>query len=209
MLHAICRGSVALLDVSGAAVILMSDEEQGAVPAALGRAADIADLEFALGEGPCREAFRGGDPVHAPDLSNRSAERWPVFARHALAVGARAVFVVPLQLGGVRVGVLCLDRNRPGMLSTDQLSDTFGLAELTTLTVLALQSQAPPGRLAAGLQGDWARRATVHQAIGVLVARLNIQPADALARLRAHAFANDEPIDDVAAGVVAGRLHLR
>src|ERR1700674_743242 len=59
-LEQICRGSVTLLDVSGAAVILMSEEESGARTAAFGaRVAEVEDLQFALGEGPCLEAFRG------------------------------------------------------------------------------------------------------------------------------------------------------
>src|SRR5579863_10372512 len=112
-LEQICRGSVALLEVSGAAVVLMSEEEPGALTTSFGaRVAEIEDLQFALGEGPCLEAFRDGVPVLEPELSGGLAGRWPEFGRHAAALGAQAVFVLPLQLGAIRLGVLYLYRDR-------------------------------------------------------------------------------------------------
>jgi hypothetical protein len=208
-LEQICRGSVVLLGVSGAAVILMSEEESGAVTAAFGaRVAEIGDLEFAVGEGPCLEAYRDGTPVFVPELADGIGEPWPLFSTQALALGARAVFVLPLQLGAIRVGVLSLYRDRHGMLSAAQLADSLDLAELATITVLDLQSNAAPGELGAGLGGGWAHRAAVHQATGLVAAQLDTKLADALARIRAHAFASDRTIYSVASDIVSGRLRL-
>jgi hypothetical protein len=208
-LDQICRGSVALLAVSGAAVILMSEEESGALTAAFGaRVAEVEDLQFALGEGPCLEAYQRGAPVFEPDLLDGPADHWPVFTREAVAVGARAVFVLPLQLGAIRLGVLYLYRDCPGMLTPEQLADSFDLAELAMLTVLELQSQASPGELVSGLAGEWAHRAVVHQATGLVVAQLDTKLVDALARIRADAFTKDQSIYDVAAEIVSGRLVL-
>lgn len=208
-LEQICRGSVALLDVTGAAVILMSEEESGALTAAFGaRVAEIEDLQFALGEGPCLDAFRDGSSVLEPDLGGGLADRWPEFGREAVALGAKAVFVLPLQLGAIRLGVLYLYRDRPGMLSPGQLADGLDLAEMTMMAVLELQSHAAPDELGAGLWGGWAHRATVHQATGLVAAQLDTKLADALARIRAHAFAEDRTIYSVAADIVSGGLRL-
>lgn len=208
-LEQICRGSVSLLGVSGAAVVLMSEDESGVPTAAFGaRVAEIEDLQFALGEGPCLEAFQGGTPVLEPDLVTAPPDRWPIFARQAVAIGARAVFVLPLQLGAIRLGVLYLYRNRPGMLSARELADSLDLAELATLTVLDLQNHAPPRELGAGLGGGWAHRAAVHQATGLVATQLDTKLADALARIRAYAFASDRTIYDVARDIVSGRLRL-
>jgi len=205
----ICRGSVTLLGVSGAAVILMSEEESGAVTAAFGAGmSEIGDLEFAVGEGPCLEAFRDGAPVFEPELADGMGEPWPLFATQALAIGARAVFVLPLQLGAIRLGVLYLYRDRPGMLSAGQLADSLDLAELATLTILDLQSNAAPGQLAVGLGGQWTHRSAVHQATGMVAAQLDTKLADAVARIRAHAFATDRSIYDVSTEIVSGRLRL-
>lgn len=60
-LDQVCHGSVALLGVSGAAVILMSEEESGALTASFGaRLAEVQDLQFVLGEGPCLESSGPG-----------------------------------------------------------------------------------------------------------------------------------------------------
>ncbi|RSN39819.1 hypothetical protein DMC64_36405 [Amycolatopsis sp. WAC 04197] len=48
----------------------------------------------------------------------------------------------------------------------------------------------------------------VHQAAGILFARLAIPVDDALARLRAHAFSHQRAITDVARDVITGHLHL-
>jgi hypothetical protein len=209
-LEQICRGSVVLLEVSGAAVILMSEEEPGALTASFGsRVAEIEDLQFALGEGPCLEAFRDGTPVLEPELGGGLADRWPEFGRHAVALGAKAVFVLPLQLGAIRLGVLYLYRDRPGWLSAGQLADGLDLAELAMLAVLELQSHALPGELAAGLAGEWTHRAAVHQATGLVAAQLDTKLADALARIRAFAFSQDRTIYSVAADIVSGGLRLQ
>jgi len=48
--------------------------------------------------------------------------------------------------------------------------------------------------------------AEIHQATGMVLAQLGIDATDALARLRAHAFAHQQPLLVVAADVVARRL---
>jgi hypothetical protein len=198
-----------MVDVSGAAVVLMSEQESGAVTAAFGASVvELEDLQFILGEGPCLEAFQGGTPVFASELDGGPSDRWPEFARRAMALGARAVFVLLLQLGAIRLGVLYLYRDRPGMLSAEQLADGFALADMAMLTVLELQSHAPPGELGVRIGDDWAHHAAVHQATGVVAVQLNTRLADALARIRAYAFASDRPIYRVAADIVSGVLRL-
>ncbi|MER7975220.1 ANTAR domain-containing protein [Streptomyces sp. NPDC096080] len=48
----------------------------------------------------------------------------------------------------------------------------------------------------------------MHQATGVVMAQLGISAAPALARLRAHAFAEDRTIRDLAHEVVRGRIRF-
>jgi hypothetical protein len=208
-LEQVCRGSVTLLDVSGAAVILMAEQEPGALTASFGaRVAEVEDLQFALGEGPCLEAHRQGAPVFVPDLSDGHQEQWSAFAVAAVAMGARAVFVLPLQLGAIRLGVLYLYRDQPGMLSPTQIADALDLAELAVLTALDLQRHATGGWLAPGLEGDWAHRAAVHQATGMVSAQLSTDLTGALLRIRGHAAESKRSIYTVAADIISGRLRL-
>ena len=50
--------------------------------------------------------------------------------------------------------------------------------------------------------------AVVHQATGMLAAQLDIDLAEALARLRARAYADDRPLYDVSVDVVTRALRL-
>ena len=51
-------------------------------------------------------------------------------------------------------------------------------------------------------------RAEVSQATGMLIAQLDIGPAEALVRLRAHAYATGRSATDVARDILADRLRL-
>jgi AmiR/NasT family two-component response regulator len=55
---------------------------------------------------------------------------------------------------------------------------------------------------------SWSKRAEIHQATGMVIAQLGINPTDAFARLRAHAFTEGVSLGDVARDVVARRLHF-
>ena len=65
------------------------------------------------------------------------------------------------------------------------------------------ESRLPPGWMQPATY-----RAEVHQASGMISVQLNVSLAEALVRLRAHAYAQERPIAEVAADVVARRLRF-
>ncbi len=170
--------------------------------------ADLAELALTLGEGPNVDAYAGG-PALAADLTDvDSQNRWPVFAPAAVGVGARAVFALPLQVGGAQLGVADLYRARPGPLTPTQLSDGLILADTACGLLLDTHrdgSGAGDGRepLRVGLQHP-----EVHQATGMIIAQLGVSAAVALIRLRAYAYSHDRHLRDVAGDVVARRLRF-
>jgi hypothetical protein len=141
--------------------------------------------------------------------SAASGRRWPVYAPAAVALGVRGVFSIPVRAGAARIGVLDLYRDRPGPLTGDELSDV--LAYTDALLVLALDHQ---GGISPGVQEFLGaqfteRRAGVHQAAGMVSVQLDIGVTQALARLRAYAYAHDRRLAEVSADVVARRLSFR
>ena len=74
--------------------------------------------------------------------------------------------------------------------------------------ILAQQADAPPGALARELAALCDSRAEVHQACGMVSEQLEIGLTEAAVRLRAHAYAEDCPLAEVAREVVARRLRL-
>jgi hypothetical protein len=192
------------LPVSGVGLALMTDEgPAGTVAASDGGARQLEELQFTLGQGPCVDASHTGRPVLAPDLAGTSSRNWPQFAAGADAAGLRAVFAFPLQVGGIRLGVLDLYRDTAGELSGEELAGALSFADAATHLLLDLQAQdtaqgLPPPHALAVLDD----RAEVHQATGVVSVRAGVSLAQALALLRARAYAEGRSIGDLARDVL-------
>jgi GAF domain-containing protein len=168
----------------------------------------IEDLQYTLGEGPCVDAYLEPSPVLEPDLASPATPRWLGFAGPVVAAGARAVFGFPLHTGSVRLGALNLYRSEPGPLTDDQHANALVMADVAAEALLAMQADAPPGKLAAALETGSAFQHIVHQAAGMVSVQVDGTIADALIRLRAYAFANSRLLTDVAHDVVARRLRF-
>jgi hypothetical protein len=93
-------------------------------------------------------------------------------------------------------------------VSPGQRADAVVMADIVTQTLLAAQSDARPGRLGVDLGDSRTLRFEVHQAAGMLSEQLDIRAADALVMLKAHAYAEDRPIDAVAREVVIRELRI-
>jgi hypothetical protein len=201
----LCAECLSALSVSGAGVALMTaDGPSGVVLAATdGRARQLEELQFALGEGPCVEASGGGRPVLEPDLVAAGPARWPRFGAAVLAAGVRAIFAFPLRVGAIRVGVLDLYRDTPGHLTILELADAAAFAEAATVVVLHLQDHDSAD---AALAGPIDNLAEVHQATGMITIQLGVSLAEALLRLRAHAYASGRTVSAIAADVVNRRM---
>jgi hypothetical protein len=166
---------------------------------------ELEELTTTLGEGPGVAALTDG-PALAADLGDTwSQARWPLFTPAAVALGVRAVFALPLQVGGIHLGVLDLYRRAPGFLDQEQFADALLLADTACALLLDAGAVAHGGRRPeeAGLQHP-----EVHQATGMIVAQIEVSAAVALVRLRAYAYANNQRLRDVAADVVARRLRF-
>jgi GAF domain-containing protein len=169
-------------------------------------AADLAELVLTLGEGPGVEARVGG-PVLVPDLA--SDERWPAFAAAAVLNGARAAYALPLQIGGIRLGVIDLYRGQPGRLEQAQVDDALILADMVCALLIDSANDNYPSPNGQGPERARLQHPEVHQATGMVIVQLGVSAAVALVRIRAYAYAHDRRLRDVARDVVARRLRFR
>ncbi len=221
---------VAVADVCAVAVS-SARAGGGWVAAANGRAPDfvicvtnlvseqLAEVQLMLGEGPCHDVLASPAPVLAADLGDaQSNRRWPAFTPEARQLGAAAVYAFPLVIGAIQAGVMGLYRSSPGPLSGPQLGDCLLLAD--TATVLLLDGLGDGAGPAADGDGHGGRpigqppelaahRAQIDQATGMLTVQLGVGVTEAFARLRAYAYTRDRRLADVAADIVARRLHLQ
>lgn len=205
----LCAVCAEVTGMSGAGIMLMSgDVPWGSVCATNETSAVIEQLQYALGEGPCVDAYQQDRPVLEPDLAQPDTPRWLAFTGPAVEVGVRAVFGFPLQVGAVRLGALNLYCDRPGPLTDEQHADALAMADIAAQAVLVLQAGASPGELAEALQAGADFQHVVHQASGMVAAQLDVSVGDALIRLRAYAFGNDRPLTEVARAIVARTLRF-
>jgi hypothetical protein len=205
----LCSACVEGLGVDGASIAVFADASGwGALCSSDAMAAMLLDLQHTLGEGPTLDAYHSGLPVTGVALDNPLEPRWVAFSGQAHAAGTAAVFAFPLRVGAARVGVLTLHQCRPGPLTGGQRSDALVWADALTEFVLAVQAHAPPTVLAGPLEAVATYHTEVHQAAGILAARLGIGVSEALVRLRAHAYAAGRSVAQVSRDVVSGTLRL-
>jgi hypothetical protein len=209
LIKRLCRFAVDEMALSGCALVLMSGAEPAGMLAGAGRhASTVTGLQMELGEGPCLQAYASGVPVFLPDLAADGASRWPTFAAAALAAGVHAEFSLPLTVGPGGIGTLDLCRDRPGMLSEEHLADALVTADIARDAVLYQQYTPGDTSLAELLDTGGADRIVIYQATGMIAAQLNDTTSNALARLRAAAFASERPMDDIARDVVERRVRF-
>jgi hypothetical protein len=205
----LCEVCAEVTDMSGAGIMLMSEDLPRGAVCTTNKVSDLIEqLQFELGEGPCVDACQAGQPILEPDLAAPRTPRWLAFRGPAVEAGVRAIFGFPLEVGAVRLGALNLYRDRAGPLSDEQHADALVMAGIVAQALLAIQANAPPGRLAAELEAGADFHYVVHQASGMVAAQLEVNVGQALIRLRAYAFADDRSVDEVAKDIVARRTRF-
>jgi hypothetical protein len=212
----ICQACVAGLDIDGAVIsVLTGTVSRETLWATDPTAQLLEELQFTLKEGACMEAAVTGTPVLVADLHHSSNTRsWPIFAAAvAEQTDVRALFAFPLQWGSVNIGVLDLYRATPGALSTAQRQDAISASETGASMLLGVPTD--PGHTNADGEGggSWldhahSSRAEIHQATGIVLAQLGVNPDQALARMRGYAFVEQRLLIDVAHDVVTRQLQF-
>lgn len=206
-LRRLCRAAVRHLPASGVGVCVVDDHGVQGLAAASDRLSEqIEELQFVLGEGPCLDAYAARHPVLESDL--HTTTRWPGYAPEALDRGVRAVFAFPLQIGAARLGVMDVYRTEPGPLGSRVLSQAMSFADLAVNALLDGQEGSGDDTLGGDLGDALEYRSEIYQAQGMVMVDLGVPLAEALVRLRAHAYATGRGLGAVARDVVAGRLVL-
>ncbi|BBX71141.1 hypothetical protein MPSYJ_46020 [Mycolicibacterium psychrotolerans] len=218
---AICETAARLTGMDGAALaVLTPTSVRELVHATDAVSQQIDELQFTLGEGPCVDAYRLGGAVLCPAvLDNDFQSRWPAFATEVAEIGVEALFAFPVPGYERPMGVLELYRRTSGAigdreeraahlcaqsLQTALESNWREHLERSSTQEAAIDAVDLGG--ATPLASNPFTRTQVHIAAGMVAVQLNVTTAEALDRLRAHAYAAKRSIVAVAADVVARRL---
>ncbi|MBD5784776.1 ANTAR domain-containing protein [Cellulosimicrobium terreum] len=195
----LCRACVEMLGARGGAITLsQSAPERWTVCATDPVAERLEDLEDVVGEGPGQEVARTRSAAVvrlAADASGGLGE----FVHHAREVaGTATLYALPLLPAPYTVGVVTLHQADGVELALPPEERQF-LADAVGASLLRDDPELE------GSASAWRPRATVHQATGMVVAQLGLAPVDALALLRAHAFADATTLTELATSVVERR----
>jgi hypothetical protein len=206
-LHGLCQVAARILAARAVAVSLMTERGPTGIVAALDEDSQVVEeLQFILGEGPCWEAFETRAPVMVPDVQGETARRWPGYSAAVEAHGLRSAFAFPLQVGSARLGVLDVYREEPGALEPEAHADSLALASIATEALIDGQGDANDGAAPSGVEQAMESRFAVYQAQGMVMVQLGVPLDEAMARLRAHAYAHDRTLGSVARDIVARTL---
>ncbi|MEI4270437.1 GAF domain-containing protein [Klenkia sp. LSe6-5] len=167
-------------------------------------AAAAERLQFSIGEGPCVTAQTEQRMVVA--AGDELAARWPVYTAQLMArTDYRGVVSVPLP--GALAGVAALDVYLHRATDTAALAADDVLAVAGEVAAALADDLAGSGSRSLGMpawmdEGPVAARQHVWRAVGYLVGRDGGSAGEALARLRARAFAQDDDVESVAVAVL-------
>lgn len=132
---------VEVLPIDAAGVTLISSGgDPPHVAASDDSALECERLQSELGQGPGNVASTHGARISVSDL--RHDDRFPDFARTALAGGLGAVFSFPLRHEGRRLGALDLYRSSPGALGARQLAVAQTFANVAAAYLVNAQVRA-------------------------------------------------------------------
>lgn len=159
------------------------------------------ESQFTLGNGPTITASACAHPVFVPDLRTST---WPLNTQLAEYLPtARTVLAIPVMLRAMHLGVITLYYTQSQAITENEIEHAQCAAYLAVEPLLhARETLTADGK-------DWprmdARWSTVHQAVGMITARLDCTIADALDLLRGHSFTTGQSLPDIAARLMSGR----
>lgn len=199
----LCRAATQVLHGDGGAVTLAYTEPERVTLCTTDAAAlAIEQVQDVVGQGPGPEAFRSGHytRLDLPEPDTRLDPRWPMLEGEGLAVLAPVtVHAVPLVHGDVVLGVLTVYRR--GDETDIDLGDAETVARLL-IAALVAEHLAEADREG----GPWSERAEVHRATGMVVSQLHVPEDEALALIRAHAYAHEQSVERSARAVLSRGL---
>ncbi len=194
----LCTAYVRLTRAERGAISLGSvGEERSLLSASDEVAARYEDAQDLAREGPTLLALAQGR-VASADSREAHVRTWPRLSDLAPDHPTH-VHALPMRPDGVVVGVITVHFGQGGMLDAEETSLHF-LGDAVGAACVGRAAYDDDSR------GLWSERDRVAQATGAVVAQLRVTPADAAAILRAHAFASEVSVHEVARRVVTREL---
>ncbi len=168
-------------------------------------AAQVDEVQYALDDGPCLRAMRGGHVVRIEDTADKA--RWPEFEARAAARGIRSCLALPLRSGppnsgGPTVGALNLYARTASAFGAAEARRAENFAQNASGALTLAMRMASHAALIEQLRSSLGSRTVIDQALGVIMARERCGQDRAFAILRTASQHSNVKLRDIATAVV-------
>jgi hypothetical protein len=206
--YSLARSARDTLQVDGAGICLFGHLLRVPLGASSPEVALAERAQTTLGSGPCLEAIEHETAISASAAT--LARRWPALSEAFAATPYRSTVSIPIRLSAGLNAALDLYFVTPTLGEDLRMVDATVVARLIRAALLdALAVDEGSDELAMLSTISARRRAQVWTAIGIVMDELHADEVDALARLRAYAYAAGTDLDEVADALVHGRMTAR
>ena len=173
----------AIPGAGGAGLTLLERNAPQTVVATAVFVREVDDVQYSLGEGPCVSAVADGDVHTSGNLGG--ARQWPRFGPAAGRLGVHSALSIPLLLGGDVLGAMNVYAQGRDAFPPQAADIGRAFSGPAAASVYNAQLLAQAERHTAHLQAALTSRATIDQALGVIMSRSGVTAPEAFTLLRA------------------------
>lgn len=160
----------------------------------------IDEIQYALEEGPCLQAYTTQEMVLVDNLEHE--QRWPRFSPAALGHGLRGVVAAPLTVHGARLGALNIYALQSGVLDETAVDTAALFAEQASIVLANAVAFTRAQSTAVNLGEALTSRGVIDMAKGIVMAKEGCGPAEAFDRLRQMSQTSHRKLREVAQDLV-------
>ena len=172
----------AIPGADGAGLTLLEKDHHDTVVASAPFVVEVDTIQYGIGEGPCITAAAEGRTVRSSLLDEDPV--WPRFGPKVARLGVHSVLSIPLITADGVLGAMNVYAHPPNAFDDKaaRIGELFAVP--AAIAVQNAQVLAQTRRLASQLQAALTSRATIDQAMGILMSRVGCGPDEAFDRLR-------------------------
>jgi GAF domain-containing protein len=192
--------ATAITPPASCGITLSRDHQPFTVATSDALAAELDEVQYGEGEGPCLESLHTGETVEVTDLAEET--RWGDYRGHALGYGVRSSLSVPLRVNGDTKGALNLYSANVSSFNggSRQRAEIFAAQASAVLTVVVRQAQQL--ELSDQLRQALAARSVIDQALGILMEQKRVDADAAFDVLRAASQHQNRKLRHIASDIV-------
>jgi GAF domain-containing protein len=190
----------AIPGAEGAGLTLLEENRSDTIVSTADFVAQIDDIQYSLGQGPCLSAVADQQIVLSGSLGGD--RRWPQFGSRVARLGVHSVVSLPLITDEGVVGAMNVYAHDKNAFTADagRLGELFAVP--AAIAVQNAQVLAQTKRLASQLQSALSSRGVIERAVGIMMSRSGGTEAEALDRLRTLSQHQHEKLPVVAQSIV-------